>query len=422
MLEQIVFFVVTLISLGAFYISYKKIVNEQLKLNLFIVILMVVGSLISTFLNYIGNNLLKTCFTFLFFILLFRYKNNKKIIELFYYSLFIWIYGILMDFINLIIISLSGIANLITDSNVLYARSISTIIMALLLVSFCSIKAVKIFTNKTIDKILKIKISLLKDIILILVIILLSVICVLNINNASITLFILLTSLTVVLLCYSIISKNYKIHELKELNKILLKNNNFYIKLDSDYRVLKHNLTNQLLGLKSVSNKKSKLLIDDLIKKYNSDMVVSTDVNKIPNGINGIIYEKFYLFNDKEIELNVNNFIEKELTEILSPKSINELCETLGVILDNALEATAKCENKLISINFEETQNKIDITIYNTFNNFIHIDELGSQHYSTKSSGRGIGLFSIFRKSNIKMNNKIVNNLFISHLELRKKI
>lgn len=418
MIEYIAFFVVSIISIFAFLISYKKIVNERISLSPLFILILIAGSLITTVLNYFGNPLLKTIFTFIFFVFIFKYKSNKSKKEIFYYALILWIYGLAIDFVNMIIVSVTNISQMY---KMLYVRTCAGIIVSIFLVLFCSIPIIKKFTCKTIEKIIKINPSFILDFILILVLIILSVICFVNINKLSITIFSLFISISIIILIYLILAKNYKISRLKEVNNILIKNNDFFVKLDSDYRALKHNLIHQLSGIKSaVKDKKVQNLIDDLIISYNANFVPIQDIHKIPGGINGLIYEKCYSFDKKDIRLAIDNSVSQELIDLVSAKSFNNLCEILGVLLDNALEAASDSEEKIILIDFTEEKNYIVINISNTFNNQVDIDKLGQKSYSTKGKNHGIGLFSIFSKKNIQTKTRIINNLFQTEIKVKK--
>lgn len=417
MIDYIAYFLVSLITILSVFLSFKRLINEKPKVNLLLIIYLILGSLITTILYYIDQPLMKTFFTIIFFAFIFKVNSTKPFKELLYYAILIWIYGLIIDFMNMIIVSITNLPNYF---DMIYVSSGAGIVMALVLFFVCSIPAFKKFNNKTIEKLLRINPSLIVEIILILALSYLTLICIFNISKLSIAVFSVFISILLIVFMYLLLTKNYNVNRLKEVNNILIKNNEFYVKLDSDYRVLKHNITHQLQGIKSVANDKTKELIDDLIIQYNSNFVVSKDINKIPGGINGIIYEKFYMFEKKDIKLVVENSLNTELVEVVGARTFNNLCETLGVLVDNALEAAGDSEEKAILIDFSEDKNAISISISNTFNSILDIDQLGDKTYSTKGKNHGIGLFSIFRKNNIKIKTKIINNLFQTELKIKK--
>ena len=213
-----------------------------------------------------------------------------------------------------------------------------------------------------------------------------------NLNNQ----FLIFTLLSLAILFTMTIIKfmldSYEIINLKEMNRNLLKNNEFYVILINDYRVLKHNLINQLLGIKSLANKKSKLLIDDLIEEYNANFVNTQDIKDAPHGLNGLIYEKLYNFNKMDLKFLVNNNIKSALLDVITPRSYNLLCEAIGILLDNAMEAAYLSEDKVVYLNFKESKENIYIEIMNTFRGDLDVDKLGTKDYTTKKLGSGLGL------------------------------
>ncbi|MBQ6687401.1 MAG: GHKL domain-containing protein [Bacilli bacterium] len=422
MIDYISFFVVAFLTILVIMNCFKNITKEETKFSFKLLVVLVLGSFITTLLLYFNNFFLKNIFTLSFFVLVFRLNSKKTIKELFYYAALIWLYGLFLDFLVMIIISISGVANLLNNVNIIYIKTASSLLMLLLIYLFCSIKYIKNFTNKTVLKLIKIKSSHIIEFGFVIALIILSVLCAANINKLSVmTLYSFIASL-IIFLIFQIIIKKYNIKKLSDLNKILVKNNEFFIKLDTDYRILKHNLTSQLLGIKSVADVKTKSLIDELIESYNSKFVASQDINKIPEGINGIVYEKVYSYNNPNIKLAVENNMKSNLLETLRPRVFNNMCETLGVLVDNALEAASKSHEKSILIDFSEEKEYIHINISNTFDDIIDIDKLGEKDYSTKGNLRGIGLFSLFRKNDVKLKNKIINNLFIVEIKVKKSI
>jgi len=320
----------------------------------------------------------------------------------------------------MLIISITNLTYILSTIDIMYIKVLSTIVMIIILLSICSIPFIKKFTTKIINKIEKLNFSLILDLVIVGLLIYLSILCAKDINDSyNITLYIsfALILLIVVLLA---LDKYYNIKRLKEINEILLKNNDFFIKLDNDYRILKHNLTNQLLGIKSFSDGKVKNMIDDLIIKYNSKTFSSKDISKIPRGLNGIIYEKFYTFGNKKIQLIIHNNIKSDIIYNVKPKKFNDLCETLGVLIDNALEAASKSDEKIILINFDETNMEYSIDINNSYKELLDIDSIGTKDYSTKQRKSGIGIFSILNKKGIILKNSINNSIYKTKIVIKK--
>lgn len=421
-LKQFLYVVASLITVLSVFWCFKHFIGESKTINLKLALLLVLGSFINSALFYTELALVKNIYSVLFFILIFKISSKKSFHESLYYAILLWIYGMAVDIFSMLTVAISGFDNVLASIEIEYARVISTLIISLILFLISFISPIKKFTNNIVKKLVKIKPSLLVDIVFIIIIIFLSIICIVNIKQANIVLCAVIVSVLFLLLLIVVIDKNYNVNRLKEVNNLLIKNNEFFIKLDADYRVLKHNLTNQLLGIRSVADNKTKKLLDDLIANYNSKFIASQDIKKIPEGINGLIYEKLYNFNCNEIKFAVENNMKSNLLDVLKPRKFNNLCELIGIAIDNSLEATLDSKEKCILIDFEETKDSIVVKISNTFKNSFDLEKIGNMNYSTKNTGRGLGLFSILTRNGIITKIKIINNLFQNEIKVKKSL
>ena len=145
------------------------------------------------------------------------------------------------------------------------------------------------------------------------------------------------------------------------------------------------------------------------------------DFKKLPSGINGIIFEKIYNIDSKEIKISVSNHIKNNIIEVVSARDYNLFCEALGVGLDNAIEAAKESKEKIIYIDIHDDDEKIILSIVNTFSGVIDLDELGNKNYTSKQKGHGLGLFSIFKFNAIKVSTYIKENKFFYQLKVNKK-
>ena len=211
----------------------------------------------------------------------------------------------------------------------------------------------------------------------------------------------LLFIIIILLIFLFILLVKFRINDIenKKYLKTLKENNDFYIKMDDENRIFKHNLMAKLSSIKSVSNKKAIALIDDFVIKNNKGMKYSKKMKTIPYGLNGIIYQKTYPYLE-ELNFKLSNKISVDIFKILKPRRYNVLVEKLIVSLDNAIEASLNSKNKVVVIN---------------------VDNLGNLNYSTKGKKRGLGLFSILRDNEASVNIKVVNNYFISVISARKQ-
>ena len=239
-------------------------------------------------------------------------------------------------------------------------------------------------------------------------------------NDKGYIVLVIFIAFSVLLFVINFIIQQFQIISLKESIKLLNKNNEFYLNLIDEYRILKHNLISNLSGIKSVTNKKTRALIDDLITEYNSILKLPKNFKEIPTGISGIVYEKIYSANNSQLQLKVDNKLKNNIIEILSARKFNALCEALGITLDNAIEAAEQSNEKILYLEFTEDENKLILKIVNTFSGVVDIDELGKKNYTSKKKGHGLGLFSILNKKDIKLTTIIKNNKFISVVTVNK--
>ena len=240
-----------------------------------------------------------------------------------------------------------------------------------------------------------------------------------NINHLSISL--VLAFLIILILMNFVFLIQYKINSVETIKftNVLKENNKFYMQVDDENRIFKHNLLAKLLSIKSVSNKKARLLIDDLILEFNSNVDFSNHIKDIPYGLNGVLYQKIYSYLN-DLDIKIDNQIDYDIVEVLTPRRYNVLVEKMIVSLDNALEASSKSVEKLLIVDLYEQDHDIIIEIKNTFLDNINLDDLGTLNYSTKRTKGGLGLFSALRNKEVGLTVKIVNNLFVSKLIAKK--
>lgn len=359
------------------------------------------------------NSILSIIYIFILYYLIYR----KSLKETIYYGFIIWLTGMLIDVSIMLkntFISLEGI-------NVTLIRILDTFLMIMLMLMFVSFKPLKKALRNLYNKVKKINFSYMKVIYVIAIILSLGFTLMENIINNSVSISLILLTILAIPLIILYINKEYINFSLNQTEKQLIKNNEFYIDQMNDYRILKHNIIHQLNGIKSVANNKTIELIDDIIKDYNENFHATSNLSKMPVGINGLVNEKIVNFNDKKLRLGIDNKIESSVFENLTPRSYNLLCESLGILLDNALEASSKSEEKILMIDMSETEYVYSAKIINTFSNTLDLERLGNINYTTKATGHGIGLFSLFGRRKLKIKTSIINNLFQNEILIEKK-
>lgn len=132
--------------------------------------------------------------------------------------------------------------------------------------------------------------------------------------------------------------------------------------------------------------------------------------------IYNVLATKYHKADEIGVQINLGIFI--DLNEIEKHMKIYEFTRILGILLDNAIEAAAECENKIIHVSFRKEQNRrrLLVIIDNTYKNKdINVDKIYEKDFSTKSkeTNSGLGLWEV--RQILKKNNNL--NLFTTKSE-----
>lgn len=177
------------------------------------------------------------------------------------------------------------------------------------------------------------------------------------------------------------------------------------------YREFKHDYKNIVLGI-GAENLNGNNLLDKLNKEVVGDknyeaFLSLKDINYIP--LKSILSYYIMLSIKKDVEVSlitIGKIRECYISEV-------EFSRIMGIILENALEETLKNDNRKIEIYVEFMNEKLNISVANTFNNQgLKINEIYEKGYSTKGENRGLGLFIL--KSLVDKNPNITLNTFIN--------
>lgn len=414
------FYISTLISQLSQVYLFKKISNLKINLTKINYLILAIVPLIQVILkNFASNNILPFL-TIIYFTYLFKVLFDCKIKEAINYGIIIWVISISLDMLIMGLMNLLNVENY-NDFYSQIFRAISTLIMSLSLILIGNNKNILKFINRIYTKIDKINIKWQYIFIITILLFTIEMTIFKNMDDGKIILTSICLCIVLIWLIIKFISLYYEILTLKATNEILERNIDANLELINQYRVLKHNLENNLLGIKSISNKKTKQLIDALIEEYNSKCYIKYDISSLPSGINGFILEKLYKYSNDDLKISINNKIKSKMLESLGPRNYNSFCEALGITLDNALEACIKTEDKLLYLEFKEGKDSITIKVMNTFSGNIELDRLGTKEYTSKKEGHGLGLYSLFNRKNIVITTSIKNNLFINVIKVKKQ-
>ena len=216
----------------------------------------------------------------------------------------------------------------------------------------------------------------------------------------------------VVLLVYFFISL-YSLFRTSKLEQTeqLLEEEKMYNKtlntLHDNIRGFKHDFNNivQAIGGYVTTNNIDglKLYYRDLLKdcQINNNLAVLNPELINNPAIYSLLADKYYKAEELNIQINLEVFVDLNNLNIKT----YELTRILGILLDNAIEASSKCENKVINITFRRNKsNKTLIIIQNTYTNKdINIDRIFEKGYTSKednandenSKNHGLGLWEV---------------------------
>lgn len=229
-------------------------------------------------------------------------------------------------------------------------------------------------------------------------------------------------------LIYLIVYNKYRVvKEVKKTEELLDMMTIYEKRIDED-RIIRHEMLNNLLALKSFKDKNSDEFdktLDDFIMTCSNKSVGVKNIYKLPPGLKGIVYYKMNIASDKKINYNIN--ISKQVNIKLEKENYKEyvsLCKILGIIIDNAIEASEKTKDKLLIIDAYNEKDGIVIEVTNSCKEKdMDISSLYKKGYSSKGNNRGFGLhiarMLLKNSKHLKMEQECVNNLFITKIIIK---
>ena len=198
----------------------------------------------------------------------------------------------------------------------------------------------------------------------------------------------------------------------------------------TEYKSFVHEYKNKLLIIKSLTDKKNKEL-QKYIDTFLEEKVVNhyrwlSELKNIPiAGAKGLI--NFKLLQMKELKIDVEIYISEEIAKIkddfLTSKEKNDLYTLLGIILDNAIEASLESNEKMISLHFYKEKETIVFLLANTFKH-IALDRMEEKGFSSKGDNRGMGLYifqNIIKYSDtFSKETSVIDNFFVQKILIKK--
>ena len=207
---------------------------------------------------------------------------------------------------------------------------------------------------------------------------------------------------------FSLISTTQKLQSAEEYNNTLriLHDNVRGFKHDFDNIVTTiggYIRTEDIQGLK-----KYYLELEDDCQRVNNLYILNPDIIN-NDGIYNLLTKKYYEADSKNIKMNITVLLDLSNLNM----KIYEFARVLGILLDNAIEASSECENKIINLTFrDDSKNSRQLFIIeNTYKNKnIDTDKIFEKGISEKENHMGLGLWEV--RKIVKKNNNL--NLYTS--------
>ena len=152
--------------------------------------------------------------------------------------------------------------------------------------------------------------------------------------------------------------------------------------------------------------------------ELNNIVIAKLDSIKV-SSLKSLITNKVLVAQNNNIDIDIN--IQGKINDFYTDEM--QLSRVLGIILDNAIEASLELtHDKKIEMNIIQIDKTTDIQISNTFNNTgTPIADFNKEGFSTKDTNRGLGLSSaheIANKLNMLLNTEIDGNTFVQILTI----
>lgn len=187
----------------------------------------------------------------------------------------------------------------------------------------------------------------------------------------------------------------------EEINTLTLKSNSL-MELNDNIRSFKHDFNNIIQAIDGY------ILLGDMdaLKTYFSKLL--KECNYVKNlelltgkiqtnpAIYGVLLDKCRVAEGNNIDMNIDMFVDYSDMN----KKAYDLSRIIGILLDNAIEATLECEKKVINVQFKEgsSENKKKIVIENTYkDNGFDTEMIFEKNYTTKKEkgNSGLGLWKV---------------------------
>ena len=244
----------------------------------------------------------------------------------------------------------------------------------------------------------------------------------------SFMLFMLIFALIIIFIFFTAEKKSFeaekKVEYLDNLNEYTQNLEVVY----NNMRSFKHDYVNIMAALSAYIDEKrydelEKFFYEHILPMNKSITQKNETINnlqKIKNmELKSILYTKMILAVNQNIEATID--IPDEINEVnMDPV---DLTRTLGVYMDNAIEASLETEKPVLNLHMGKVDNDVVCIISNNYiDKGLSISQMQKKDVTTKGSGHGLGLYNVSeilnKYSNIFHETHIEDGLFVQQLRI----
>ncbi|WP_142415614.1 sensor histidine kinase [Hathewaya massiliensis] len=215
-------------------------------------------------------------------------------------------------------------------------------------------------------------------------------------------------------------------HRQEEFNQLKEYTNNLEY-MHNEMRKFKHDYINIISTINGYIDEKN---INGLERYFNENIIpLSKNINNNNNklgllqhikvtGLKGLLSSKIVQAQSNEIDIFID--IAEDITRM--DMDIIDICRIIGILFDNAIEASINCSEPSIKFGIINRKNSVVMVIVNSCNmNTPPIYKMFEKGFSTKGENRGLGLSNVKeivdkKYSNVSLNTSMENQFFKQEL------
>lgn len=165
-------------------------------------------------------------------------------------------------------------------------------------------------------------------------------------------------------------------------------------------RINSHENKNELMTIRNMS--KDKMVVDYIDKlidnKIKDNETIMNKTSKIPEGgLRATIYSKMCIMDKEKISYKL--IVAKDVKTVdlinMDDELVVNICRVLGVLLDNAIEATLNIANKFVQIELYLIDQYLYIEVTNNYEGKLDLDSMSNKKYTSKGKNHGYGLLLV---------------------------